>query len=308
MIFPHGTYWAKADLNLIMVADARPMRACCCSICRHARGAVRARVGPAPPPRSGRALRNATALSGHNIISAHYKYLRNDDFVGNIVKCPNCGFENIDDSAFCGSCGTALTSSSPVLPVQNDQPSPKNHTGRKVVAVAIVAIVVLAALAIGLSLGNGNSAGVQKQVVRNNDFLTFGLSGSVNGIAVSGSVTDTFSNMTNNTLTLTSVSNSTYFAGSSTSYSYNTSEGVWTSPGLTGMVLSNPSLKIGSESMSTIFGTKQVDHYRMTISSEVFDYYVAQGSGIPFKMILTVGANNEVMTLVSTNMDWIKSL
>jgi hypothetical protein len=224
------------------------------------------------------------------------------------VKCPNCGFENIGDSAFCGSCGTALTPSSPVTPAPNNQPSPNNHTRRKVVAVVVVAIIVLAALAVGLSLNHGNSAGVQKQVVRNNDFITFGLSGNVNGIAVSGSVTDRFSNMTNNTLTFTSVSNSTYFTGSSTTYSYNTSGGVWTSPALTGMVLSNPSLKIGSESMSTVFGTKQVDHYHMTISGEVFDYYVAQGSGIPFKLVLTVGGNNEVMTLMSTSMDWIKNL
>jgi hypothetical protein len=225
------------------------------------------------------------------------------------VKCPNCGFENLDSSAFCGSCGLALTPPAPSLPVQNNQPLPKKHTGRNVaIAVVVVAIIVIAALAVGLSLNHDNAAVSRKQVVSNGDTMTYTLSGTVNGNAVIGNVGFSFSDMTGDTLTFTTSSNSSYYQGSVATYSYNVTGGIWSSPALTGMVLSNPSLKIDSESMSTIFGTKQVDHYQMTISSIVTDYYVAQGSGIPFKMVVTVGNNNEVMTLHDTSMDWIKNI
>lgn len=224
------------------------------------------------------------------------------------MKCPNCGFENLDGSAFCGSCGVALPQAS-LLPVQNNQPLPKVHTGRNVViAVVVVAIVVIAALAVGLSLNQNTSSVGQKQVVSNGDTMTYALSGTISGNAITGDVVFSFSNLSDGILTLTSSSNSTYYTGSVATYSYNISGGIWSSPALTGMVLSNPSLKIGSESMSTIFGTKQVHHYRMTISGVVYDYYVAQGSGIPFKMVVTAGSNNEVMTLHDTSMDWIKNI
>jgi zinc-ribbon domain len=225
------------------------------------------------------------------------------------VKCPNCGFENIDNSAFCGSCGAALAAPAQVSPVQNDQPIPKKHTGRNAaIAIIVVAVIVIAALAVGLSMSHNNATASQKQVVGNGDSMTYVLSGTVNGNSVSGNVVYIFSNVTSDNLTFTSSSNSSYYEGSSTTYSYNVTGGIWTSPALTGMVLSNPSLKIGTESMSTTFGTKQVDHYQMTISGIVYDYYVAQGSGIPFKMVVNIGNNNEVMTLHDTSMDWIKNL
>lgn len=57
-----------------------------------------------------------------------------------MVRCPNCGTENPEGSAFCGNCGTALTKQAPVVP---PVPKPEKKGLPLPVLIGIGALIVL---------------------------------------------------------------------------------------------------------------------------------------------------------------------
>lgn len=56
------------------------------------------------------------------------------------MKCPVCGFENENDSQFCGNCGT------PLIP---EEPEKKGSKKTPVIIAVVIIVVIIAAALIG---------------------------------------------------------------------------------------------------------------------------------------------------------------
>ena len=188
-------------------------------------------------------------------------------------------------------------------------PAPK-ATNRLPLAIAVVAIVAVLAIAGALVMLNPASQSGQKknQVVHDGDFIVYTLSGTSGGAPLSGIATMAFTNVAADACTMTATSTSPAYTPFSGTFLCNTSNGIWTSQALTGMVLDNPGLKTGQQSVQSNYGTKTCDVYHLVAMSLTIDYYVAVGSGIPYKLILSGQTGSITMTLTNTNMEWVKSL
>jgi flagellar basal body-associated protein FliL len=66
-----------------------------------------------------------------------------------IIKCPNCGFDNPDDSKFCGQCGKdVLVAAGPIASVHYSQSSRIPKKTIMIVAVIVIAIIIVAAIGV----------------------------------------------------------------------------------------------------------------------------------------------------------------
>ena len=182
---------------------------------------------------------------------------------------------------------------------------PVAKSSRLIVIVAIVAVVAVLIVAVALATSNAQGKG---QSIKNGDYIKWQLSGNSNGQTVSGVVTLTFSEVGSSTCRMSYTSDSAFYDDNSGVFAYHTTNGVWTSNGLTGLALEDASYFKGSSSSSTVFGSKTLDHYQFAYGELSLDYWVAHGSGMPYKMTVTGPAGEIIMTISDTNVDWIKKL
>jgi hypothetical protein len=74
-----------------------------------------------------------------------------------MVKCPNCGFDNLDDSRFCGQCGKITQVPGPVASTYYSQSSQKPKRTIMVLAIVVIAVIIIAAIGVIALQSNGPS-------------------------------------------------------------------------------------------------------------------------------------------------------
>jgi hypothetical protein len=186
-------------------------------------------------------------------------------------------------------------------------PAPGPKQGRGLVLMVAVILVVASVAAVALVLMSPGEE--ESRDYQEDDYLSYKVTGWYGG-----SVVDGWANMTFNTVTSSLVSMSFQYTGIPTSedfsdtFPYTFVDGVWKSPALTGEALESAANKVGDQQVQTAYGTVETDVYQLSLSSGVYHYYVAEGTGTPVKLEVTAAGLHYEMVLRSTNVAWVQDL
>ena len=214
-----------------------------------------------------------------------------------------------------------------------NQPSvPKKGPSKMLLVGIVVAVVAIAAIAGGMMLLNNNDDGAGDTNDNNNNDNNNDTGAAyqlVNGQYMVMDMDTDFGEMNFNSTTRWQVSNVTTTGYDITLTTYNsmtqqtttmTFHGDYnTTLGSSGdESIEDMATKVGTEQLTTAFGTKTVDHYRnVTVEESVtttVDYYIGAQTPVVYKTVTTIEdsedpTSNGIMTMVvtDTNIDAIKN-
>lgn len=188
-------------------------------------------------------------------------------------------------------------------------PAPAPKQGSKMLIAIVAAILVVAAVAAAAILLLSPAPAEAGREYQDGDYLSYRVTGWYGESDVEG-----WANMTMNTVTSSLVTVTMHYTNVPTasdysdSFAYTYVDGVWKSPALTGTAMDSQSNLIGEEDVATAYGTVSCDWYQLSLTTGVYEYYVAKGTGTPVKLEITSTGLHYEMTLESTNVDWVKDL
>ena len=205
-----------------------------------------------------------------------------------MVQCSNCGTNNLDGNRFCANCGQQLAQQVVMPAPMVAVPVKRNNT------VAIIVTIVLAIAIIGAAGFVALITVKQAASVSDGDYVIYRVSGTAGGTPISGTLQMTFIAVTSTSETLETT---TTINGkvSTSSQTYPITGGGLTS--IQGGISGQPSASdvyIDQESISSIYGTISVNHYRSTDShGNATDTYQTVDTGFPIRMTFKTGTGNE---------------
>lgn len=178
--------------------------------------------------------------------------------------------------------------------------------------VALAAVLAIAALLPpeeGRNVESGRTApDGSAQALKEQDFIRYDLSGHVDGENVTGTLTCTFRDLTGSDCCLTLGSTSKYYQNYSGTCSYHVADGVWCCHALTGAVLEGEGGLRRTYSFDSAFGEKNVTHYVAGSGRGTEEYYIAEGSAIPYVIVYSGPSGYIVLTISDTGIDRIRDL
>ncbi|MCU0861465.1 MAG: hypothetical protein MUE65_04015 [Methanomassiliicoccales archaeon] len=188
-------------------------------------------------------------------------------------------------------------------------PASAPKKSNRMLILVVAAILVVAVVAAAAILLLSPSPAEAEREYQDGDYLNYRVTGWYGESEVDG-----WANMTMNTVTSSLVTITMHYTGVPTasdysdSFTYTYVDGVWKSPALTGEAMDSQSNLLGEEEVVTAYGTVSCDWYQMSLTTGVYEYYVAKGTGTPVKLEVTSTGLHYEMTLESTNVDWVKDL
>lgn len=204
-----------------------------------------------------------------------------------------------------------------VPPGHEVRPKRSPYKAAAVVAVSIIIAGLLIASAIYLApegagepqdddQDDDTSGGVHTDIVQYvmpGDYLRYSAARG-DSAPVEGYVLTTFHSLDATSCQAAVTSNIFGFEDSNGTYEYSMKNGVFTSAALTGEVI-DPTNLVGEERISTMFGQRDVVHYRYDLNGLLVDHYVLKGTGIPVKSVTSLGSSSIVLELDGTSLAWI---
>ncbi len=211
-----------------------------------------------------------------------------------------------------------------------NQPAiPKKGPSKMLLVGIIVAVVAIAAIAGGMMLlnnndgtgdtndndNNNNNTGTAYEV-KNGEYIEWDTNISSSVFSYNTTLRWVFSNVTTTGYDVTttlynSLTQQTFTI--TTHADYNTTLGSSEDVSIEDMAT-----KVGTEQLSTAFGTKNVDHYRNTTvdgtMTTMMDYYIGAETPVMYKMVMTISDTDEPLSngtqttvITDTNNDAIRN-
>lgn len=202
-----------------------------------------------------------------------------------------------------------------VPPGHEVRPKRSPYKAAAVVATAIIIAGLLIASAIYFAPEAAGDAGGEDtsvdtdgdaavvQYVMPGDYIRYSASRG-DGAPVEGYVLTTFHSLGTSSCQVSVTSDIFGFEESNGTYEYSMKGGVFTSAALTGEVI-DPANLVGEECISTMYGQRDIVHYRYDLSGLLIDHYVLKGTGIPVKSVTSIGSSSIVLELDGTSLAWI---